>query len=739
MTIQYKKIRINRKSKPIRLEVTDGVSVVGDAAVQLITKIFGPVELFDLCCYYKQIPGRCPLPLFDSSNKQRLSYLSHFAFHDRADPVELIEKIAEKRKEKEALLLSRKADHQEVKLQLREMESQHPIPEETFDWLDEGSIIWFEKKRAALQTSLKSLEEASITTKQLNQQRHDLEKKISARLEQLRVVENDDTEKRRAVLMKELEALAMQERYELRRQLNELGIASDMFLPKRTGERVETLGTSSVQFTERDCYREEMKSKERNQYKLVCRRLGIEYSPEAITARIKRLRSYIEYQQRKTEYEAYQEVATKLDTLTAIVDRADLGKEITNLEVMKRSRRALHCPHCQKMVYYTQESLSKADVVTKCSKDEIREQENLVKRLETRTKKLDMVNAEMKFYERKGIDKFKVDEELDQMSAPDAEDELNTLTKVKFIEESPISVSTMRLIMRYAEVTGLEDSLIRKKEESAGSPVDLDEIRKRRLGIEDQLSSLPRVDNIQLEKAKCESAVAALREQLNNVIEALSCVPIGTTETSSPERDKSIERIAAISVKLEQIKQAKKIKRLRIKLKEKKALLDKTRKDVKVLGALYENALHEHRDRLEQVVKRINGCIASVIHLLFSYPISIGIRLTEPKEGKRYKYSATFDIVRKGIKKAARNIEEAIAGGEVQRVVLAVIIALNKMYKSPLLLLDELFSSIEQKLREASLESIRKCLKDRLVVCAEHFAEEGDYDQCVKVSHLETV
>jgi len=73
-----------------------------------------------------------------------------------------------------------------------------------------------------------------------------------------------------------------------------------------------------------------------------------------------------------------------------------------------------------------------------------------------------------------------------------------------------------------------------------------------------------------------------------------------------------------------------------------------------------------------------------------------------------------------------------LSGGELARVVLAFTLALNEMFNSPLLLLDECTASLDQDLTTTVFDAIRENFKSKTVIVEAHQVVDGVFDKIIK-------
>jgi exonuclease SbcC len=75
----------------------------------------------------------------------------------------------------------------------------------------------------------------------------------------------------------------------------------------------------------------------------------------------------------------------------------------------------------------------------------------------------------------------------------------------------------------------------------------------------------------------------------------------------------------------------------------------------------------------------------------------------------------------------------SLSGGEYDRVTLSIVLALNTIFGSNLLMLDESISSLDVDLTNDILEVLRESLKDKLVIIVSHQISDGVFDNVINV------
>jgi ABC-type transport system involved in cytochrome bd biosynthesis fused ATPase/permease subunit len=74
-----------------------------------------------------------------------------------------------------------------------------------------------------------------------------------------------------------------------------------------------------------------------------------------------------------------------------------------------------------------------------------------------------------------------------------------------------------------------------------------------------------------------------------------------------------------------------------------------------------------------------------------------------------------------------------LSGGELSRVILAYTMALAEMFNTPLLLLDECTSSLDQDLTETVFNSIRENFNGKITLLIAHQVVMGTFDKIINL------
>jgi DNA repair exonuclease SbcCD ATPase subunit len=134
---------------------------------------------------------------------------------------------------------------------------------------------------------------------------------------------------------------------------------------------------------------------------------------------------------------------------------------------------------------------------------------------------------------------------------------------------------------------------------------------------------------------------------------------------------------------------------------------------------------------LQELVDSINITTNQIITELFDEQIQVELKLfKELKTKDRTKSQVNMEIVYKGF---IYNTPNDLSGGERDRLSLALTLSLARVGNSPVLFLDECFSSLDAALREACIKVIKRYLPHKTIVNICHETIEGYYDRVVHV------
>lgn len=144
------------------------------------------------------------------------------------------------------------------------------------------------------------------------------------------------------------------------------------------------------------------------------------------------------------------------------------------------------------------------------------------------------------------------------------------------------------------------------------------------------------------------------------------------------------------------------------------------------ISSLYELIKKVSNEHLMEKIQMINDVIADVLSNIFQNPIEVTIETFKELKSKKEKMEINLRILYNGV---LYDKVSDLSGGEMERLSLALLIAMNRVVDSKIILLDEIMSGLDGGMKEASLECIRENLNDRIIIHICHDVVDGWYDR----------
>lgn len=138
--------------------------------------------------------------------------------------------------------------------------------------------------------------------------------------------------------------------------------------------------------------------------------------------------------------------------------------------------------------------------------------------------------------------------------------------------------------------------------------------------------------------------------------------------------------------------------------------------------------LKTESDIIQQKTKHISDLVNVYISEMFNEPIEIKLYTTKKTNTNNEKFQIQLEVIYKNMKCDVG----ILSGGEQSRLNLAFICAFAHVFNSPLLLLDECTSNLDQNLTECVLEQISKVGIPKIIIIA-HQIVEGNFKQIIRL------
>ena len=161
-------------------------------------------------------------------------------------------------------------------------------------------------------------------------------------------------------------------------------------------------------------------------------------------------------------------------------------------------------------------------------------------------------------------------------------------------------------------------------------------------------------------------------------------------------------------------------------LKNKRLLAIKNLENSRRLKTVYNETINKY---LENNIENINTRLNSILESMFDN-LNIYIRLFKEVKGQKNKEKAlvNFVVVMNGIEYPNFNY---FSGGEKDRISIALTLTFNIILGSPILIFDEVFSSLEESKRIECLKAIKKYSPGKILINVCHETIEGYYDRII--------
>jgi DNA repair exonuclease SbcCD ATPase subunit len=148
---------------------------------------------------------------------------------------------------------------------------------------------------------------------------------------------------------------------------------------------------------------------------------------------------------------------------------------------------------------------------------------------------------------------------------------------------------------------------------------------------------------------------------------------------------------------------------------------------------LKEKILEAESIAMINIISSINTHATVYLEYFFpDNPISVKlVTFKETKKGKtiKKKPQINLEIEYKGME-ADINM---LSGGELSRIILAFSLALGEMFNTPIMLLDECTSSLDQELTTVVMDGIRENFSGNIVIIIAHQCITGMFDKVIKI------
>ncbi len=716
-------ITIYRQARPGRLVVTKaGKKILSDAAQKIIDDEYHSKGIWQTCSLINQ-KKQCFL--LEASYSERLKILSALAF-DEDDPKKYKAKIEEFQETVKVEYANKMKDYEVAKRIFEETFKKDIYPPCSEDELvlkqaiittTECEVGNLAERLSQLEAELKKEEHKTEQLNILNKQLSELQEKKSG----LNIASGDPE-----VLFKEINKIQkhideydeLQTRYrsylKVKMRLDALPVVDD--IPREM-------------CTEKSYYAIKTQEDNYKASKKITDDIRLTYDVEAIENCIIQHKTLIK---RHNQYYPLLSILKELETLenqglsvpNTVITTEQILQEKTKYSEMKKASEVLKCPHCDKSVQYSDGKLIGLHI-NHITAAELKVQYDIVKELYNNYKAqndIQTVLSKIKDLQSKIPDRLALSE-YKPIDVSVSYRIINRLEQVKIIEcplydSHNIRIATSRLKL----------SAIIEREYSDFGPdfgevsMDIQTLRKK---LNETKLSHNNITAQQKELEKLESMIALIREKVVNITPnpniRLECDKIGDTLIDT--RD-ALSKSTEFCIENDSL----------LKLKSIKTELDMLLKKLNALHSLIKKAVNLSCKMLDDTVDSISAHTKPILSKIFGKSVALELKLFKEMRGKKVNgVRASKQMVNLDVYFDAKKHEKRMCGGEIDRISIALLLALNRCSHSPFILLDELLGTVSSEVAGKCIKQIKRYAQNKFVVCIEHNAIAGRYDRVIKL------
>ena len=769
VSIEFDGMTITRSKRPNRLVVsTDTEEYEDEAAQSVINNKFG--ETFETTGYISQ-NARDSFILM--SPIEKLSFLEKFAFHD-TDLVQLKKRCSDLIKERNKTLTNTVANLEATTEMLKDIEKpekvefplkcskknrEKAIKNELIKCKNTKTLISRAlKNKQNIEKELHSIQVYKAHTQSKQELLESLLEKIvdlTIKKDKTKYIGNDELEKYEQTLknlISHRELVSVQERY------------------TEDKKRLDIMKKEEL-----DSITEKIKKIEDNLWK--------EYTKEESTDTVQMYTQHIKQLEKlgklNSDLERYTVDEKKIEQYKEKLEKDKIELDINKklFEKLKMQQEVYCCPSCKSKLRFQDQVLHICDIDDRLDTNSIDNIRTVITSLTKNIKSTELlINANQSKLDRcveiskeiddvtKTIQNIIGDfyEEDEEINLSDITNDLNAIKKYVISQENlENKLSTLKdqlannilssaIISFENNVTKQKKKLDYLQAQSGDVNINCDE-EEIRLIISTEKRNMEQIEFL----GKSILSLNKEQEQLNNELEFCKEKHIkmykkirkevelnGELQKISGEISKLQEDKIVYEKNTEKIEQYQAYEIAKEKYSSWDEKLNKLKKDEvehrKLYGAsmlLKEKILEAESIAMLNIVSSINNHTQGYLDCFFpDHPISVKlVPFKETKKGSiiNKKPQINIQIEYKSME-ADINM---LSGGELSRVILAHALALGEMFNTPMMLLDECTSSLDQELTGVVMDGIKEHFEGKLVVVIAHQCILGSYSKVIKLTN----
>lgn len=481
------------------------------------------------------------------------------------------------------------------------------------------------------------------------------------------------------------------------------------------------------------------------QEEIICRRWNIPHQEDVIKNFIrngmKTIQDNIMYKKQWSLYMQFKKINAQIDELTSdLFDMDQLKSEKNNLikrnNQIEDSRNLLKCPHCSNYVKRVNNELIPGDSTLIGTQDEFNQNRKRIIEIDNEINKHQRLNelVQKKNWIQQNLGTDEDNKKLEQWAQTTINidlinEQIQQLGRIQHFEtpkydEHQLKIINTKLVI---EQQLLSFSSYNFKIEDYVNPPDFSLLSN---------TSVQQIDKqIRKHEKECQQ-IHNLYDNWERGQKELSKLIIEHEEITKlidPELETKLkshkDNYGEINSNIEKYKYAQQMNQRCQNINNIYQNLQQCQNELNTLEKLRHNAVEVECQCLQDTVNVINNYLNILLPVIFDNSITVNLQLFKQTK-HRLKHSVNFNIIYRGIEYEGIN---NLSGGEGDRISLALSIALNHVSGSPFLLLDECFSSLDERYRSSCLEAIRNFFPHGKTIIFINHEDSSNYDYVVKI------
>jgi DNA repair exonuclease SbcCD ATPase subunit len=441
--------------------------------------------------------------------------------------------------------------------------------------------------------------------------------------------------------------------------------------------------------------------------------------------------------------------------------KLDAQKEL--LTKLKMQQELYTCPVCDQSLRFHDDALHTAEEDDELDELDVEDLTRQISVAQRRVNKLEyMIPQEQNCLDRHNEISLKIQGIVDQYDdeLPPVSEIENDLDYIKDYKRAQSELEKQKKELEKslkeenysAAVVSFQDSMKKqkkkirslKKKQKNSNCDDIDEMELRQT-IQIQKRNKEKLDDLDTrikvlihERSTYQSQIIKDKEEhigLYKKIRDISAVDKAMTKRKDEivaleaKKDKHAKNVQKIEVYKNYLKEQQRYQEWIEKVQDQKETEELCRRKYAAATILKEKILEAESIAMLNIINSINSHVQEYLDLFFAVdPISA--RLLPYKETKKSKKpQINIQIEYKGME-ADLNM---LSGGELSRVILAFTLGLGEIFNTPLMLLDECTSSLDQELTTQVIDGIRENYGDKMVIVIAHQVVSGHFDRVLRL------